>query len=351
MIAPNQDQGFDLEPLGEKPPASTSPRMLVPLFLVPLLIVAVVVGLFLGISALVGGEINAAELVQRVESGGFNDRWQAAGALADLAVRSPEELQDPALRNRIRRAFELAGNHNPELRQYLAKVMGILGDKEARPLFEQVIEEHLEARESGVALSRDPDQSGRVLIDCLVNLGRLGDPAGAELLLRLTNDEDAGIRKVVASALGDLHRNETERPAPTLAALRQLHEDPDAWVRMNAALSLAKLGQTDGVPTLEFMLNRSNLAQHGLSFPDNGEMTVGNHDPAYWPILYALVSLKHLGESSATVRESGPLLASLRQVADQDPNGELRSIAAELLESFESPTANNDAPGGELRDS
>src|SRR5262249_26994547 len=120
---------LDLEPLGSpQGPGSTSPRMLVPLFLVPLLIVALIVAVFLAVGALVGREEPTADLIGRVETGGVNERWQAAAKLTDLATRQPAKLQDPAMRSRIRRAFEVYGPQEPRLRIYFAELWAAIGD-------------------------------------------------------------------------------------------------------------------------------------------------------------------------------------------------------------------------------
>src|SRR5688572_22982745 len=120
---------LELENLGpEQAPGTTSPRMLVPLFLVPLLIVGVIVVIFLGVGSLVGAEKSVEQWIAEVESGGVNERWQAAANLSDLAMKHPEQLSTPELRHRLRNLFTVAGPEDTRLRQWIAELWTLLDD-------------------------------------------------------------------------------------------------------------------------------------------------------------------------------------------------------------------------------
>lgn len=333
----NGQEGLDLEPLGQKPTESTSPRMLVPLFVVPLLIVVVIVAVFLTFNVLVGGEATAEQLVSRIESGGVNDRWQAANALADMVVRHPEEVDQPELVDRIRRSFEQSGPRGTKMRRYLVEVLGQLDDRACVPLVHTALRNSLEAEKSGAITDENLiTDLGAEIIHYVRVLGRLGDETVLETLRSLRQHPDKAYRLTVAAALGDFYYGHIQRgeplPAIGLEDLKELHQDEDPWVRFNAALSLAKVGQADGISTLEFMLDRANLRRNGLQYPDSGAYTVNHHDPAVEPISYALAAIRSLASQHPDLLGGeGPLLVALRRLSEEDPSDLLRQRARDVL--------------------
>jgi HEAT repeat protein len=127
----------------------------------------------------------------------------------------------------------------PEVKQYLALVLGRTKDPQAAPLLSAAL--------------KDPDDKTRIY--CLWALGSLGDRSAEGALAQALADPDPGIRKTAAFALGQLHD-------PAVAPqLRPRLEDAVADVRWNAALSLARLDDRSAVPVLETMVDRRLLAQ------------------------------------------------------------------------------------------
>lgn len=139
----------------------------------------------------------------------------------------------------VRRLFREAPD--PEMRQYLALVLGRSGDRAATPLLVETLEA--------------PDSDATVRIYSIWALGALADPAARGPLETALADSDPGIRKTAAYALGEI---EDRAAVPKLLPLL---DDAAADVRWNAALSLARLGSDAGVPVLETMLDRRLLGQ------------------------------------------------------------------------------------------
>ena len=330
---------LDLEPLGEEP-ASTSPRMLVPLFLVPLLIVVVVVGIFLGFNSLVGRRDSVEDLVARIEGGGVNDRWQAAADLAGQVLRDPAVLDNVDLKERIRRVFaQSRDQRGSQLRRFLAEVMGQVEDREAVPLLRDALTQAIDVEQSGALTGDATEEIGAEIIHYSRALGRLADLSATEALLSLVEHPDKGFRMVTASALGSLYYPTVSAggttPETVTAALTKLHQDDESWVRMNSALALAKLGDEAGLPTLELMLDREYLKQQSLQFPDSGDHTVSNYDPALESMVYALVSIAAIasgsGDPIAFAERQRPLVTALEKVAADDPSDVVRERASEVL--------------------
>lgn len=328
--------GLELENLGSAPgPGSTSPKMLVPLFVVPLLIVAVIVGVFLGIGALVGTEKKLDDRLTEVESGGVNERWQAAAHLTQIAVEHPEQFADAHVRDRLRRMFESAGPQDSRLRQWITELWWRIGDEAATPLMVEGI------ANTKAALDAPGGRSGPVfelaskeLITYLRSLGKLEAAAAEPAVLSVANDPDWGVRVAVTEALGGIGRKAIRsggKPSDAvIAALTKLHEDDNPWVRMSAALFLAKCRHGEGLTTLEAMLDREWLARQGLHFPDDGRYSVNDFDPAPEKMIYALLAIGELVDAGVVEHGGdGPLRDAVAKAA-KDANGDVKRHAVEL---------------------
>ncbi len=328
---------LEVEPLGSPGGGTTGPRMLVPLFVVPLLIVVVIVAIFLVIGRVVNHEKTTADLINEVQSGCVNERWQAAAHLSDIAVREPEKLADPQIRALLRGVFQNAGPEDTRLRRYLAELWGRIGDAESGPIVVDAVarlEEML--KQPG---GRDGELGEKVtgeLIFYVTCLGSLAtDPAEA-VLIACASDPDAGVRQACASALGEYGRKRRQAGKPASAAvldaLTKLHGDSEPWVRMNAALGLAKVDSAAGLATLEVMLDRGWLKERKLRFPDDGHYTVGQDDPAAVVITSALLALDHLVDAGAIPKTGpAPALRSALEVAARDVHPAIQERAKGLL--------------------
>jgi len=331
---PPSDPGF--EPLGQPTSAgTTSPRMLVPLFLVPLLIVALIVGVFLGVGALIGTEKTVAQWIAEVETGGVNERWQAAANLSDIALKDRARLSDPATLERLRQLFRLAGPDDTRLRKWVADLWATLGDSEAAPLCHEGIEQAVSVLNArGGRSSAEAGPALEELIQYVRALGSVGNSTSITVLVSLVGEVDDGVRTSLCEALGGIGRREAKSngsvsPALTDALLR-LHGDDAVWVRINAALALAKCGRGEGLPTLETMLDRDWLRQQKLSFPDDGKYSVNSFDPAAAPIASALLAIDALHAAQLVAAGASPVRDAV-QKATLDPNPALQERAKALL--------------------
>src|SRR2546425_8342087 len=81
----------------------------------------------------------------------------------------------------------------------------------------------------------------------------MGARRAAPALLPILESDEAGLRKVTASALGAMEAPEAGAP------LRGLLNDPVEEVAWNAALALARLRDRAGLPLLVRMLDRAYL--------------------------------------------------------------------------------------------
>jgi HEAT repeat protein len=223
-------------------------RSFLGLFVVPLLVVLLCVAIFIGFGWIAYDRQSTRDYLNDLESGWKPRRVQAAYELSKILVSDPRALdKEPGARAQVRRLFQEADD--PEMRRYLALVLGRTGDRESLPLLVQALD----------------DADDRTRIYALWALGILGDARAREPLGKALSDEDPGIRKTAAYALGEL------RDPAAVPLLRPRLDDAVTDVRWNAALSLARLGSDAGVHVLETMLDRRLLAQVPDITPDQQE--------------------------------------------------------------------------------
>ena len=217
---------------------SSALRSFLGLFVVPLLVIVLCVAVFIGFGWIAYDRQTTRDYVNDLQSWWKPRRVQAAYELSKILVSDPKALdEEPGAKSEVRRLFR--ETREPELRQYLALVLGRTRDREAVPLL--------------LAALQDPDDKTRIYT--LWSLGELGDPRSRGALEKALTDPDPGLRKTAAFALGEMG----DRAA--VPALTGALDDAAADVRWNAALSLAHLGSGAGVPVLETMVDRRLLSQ------------------------------------------------------------------------------------------
>jgi HEAT repeat protein len=213
-------------------------RSFLGLFVVPLLVIILCVAVFIGFGWIAYDRQTTTDYLNDLQSWWKPRRVQAAYELSKILVADPRALdEEPGARREVRRLFQ--ETREPEMRQYLALVLGRTHDREALPLLEKALD--------------DPDDKTRIYT--LWALGTLGDPRARGALEAALADPDPGLRKTAAFALGELG----DRAA--VPRLAEALDDAVADVRWNAALALARLGSGAGLPVLETMVDRRLLAQ------------------------------------------------------------------------------------------
>ena len=272
----------------EEPGRSSALRSFLGLFVVPLLVILLCVAVFIGFGWIAYDRQTTSDYLNDLESWYAPRRVQAAYELSKILVADPAALdKEPGARARVRDLFQRA--EQPEMRQYLALVLGRTHDPEALPLLVRALD--------------DPDDKTRIYI--LWALGTLGDKRGRAPLEKALTDPDPGIRKIAAFALGEIG----DRTA--IPALTDRLDDAAADVRWNAALSLARLGSDAGVPVLETMIDRGLLAQvPGITREQQEDAMIS-----------AIQALARVG---------GPEhRATFARIAEQDPSFKVRQAAIE----------------------
>ncbi len=309
---------------GGLPEAGQSPyrNLLVPLVVVPALIVMVLVLVFVLFGAIAGEESTPAENIERLLDGGANEREQAAFNLvrqvnedwqARAAGGQSEWSLDASFLPRIRSAWEQSRRieepGDVPIPLALTIILAHMGDPEGVAALAEMT--RLEA-------SVDPD--GVYKSYACFALGAVGDRLAtperliaARALIAVLDGEDQGLRSVAVIAL------QTLPTAETTPALQGMLGADSVELRLNAALSLARLGDPSGAPVLREMVEPEPYrAEHALH-------------PAKW------ASGTRVGESRRKALEAlvelgvPPAQDELRRLAEEDDDPLVRELALRIL--------------------
>ncbi len=294
-------------------------NLLVPLVVVPALIVMVIVLVFTLFGAIAGDEATPRENLDRVLHGGANERQQAAFNLVGQVLRDWEGEEDASgafdasLLPDLRRAWDqnavFERSADVPIPLALAILMAQLGDLEGLRHLTGLTE-----------LGDTVDPEGKYRFYAAVALGTLGerlDESGREeaagALIRLLDAPDDGLRSAAAIALQTLP---TER---TNVALEGLLSAASPELRMNAALSLARLGSRAGVGVLQEMLAAETYAQERA------------RDKTKWVRERDVSESRQLALRALVSLDATPERHELEALAKSEPDLAVREIAQSLL--------------------
>ena len=292
------------EPEGRVPPLAKAPALAVQFFLIPLAVVGAIVVVYGGFRMLVTTERTPEEYLSDVQSGGRERRWPAAFELARVLSDPDIGARYPGLGTAIVQTFADAEGDDPRVRQYLALAIGRLASPPAGAIDELV------------AALDDPDPETQISV--IWALASLDDGASIEHIAAMYRSDDAGVRKMAVYALGAL---------PGEAALTTLQnglDDPTADVQWNAAVALARHGQTDGVPILRRMLDRTYVERVVTRTPT----TDASVDLVSEVIVSGLDAVATLGVSG--------LRDEIRALSEGDTSLRVREVAIRTLDALRS---------------
>src|SRR3989442_3537391 len=295
-----------------------APALAVQFFLIPLAVVAVTAAIYVGFRTLLADDRTPQEYLVELRHGGTERQWPAAYELSQL-MADPKVRADRRLAPELVKAYEEAKDGDPRVRRYLALAIGRLDP----PLPQEAI----------VALTHsleEPDKpwtpdwfsklngwsatdGSEARITAIWALGSSGDASVVPRLQPLYYSTDAGIRKMVAYALGALPGD------AQILTLRTALQDSAADVRWNAAVALARHGSHEGVSVLGQMLDRSYL-----------EQTIKRdvrQDEDQDPIADVMIS----GLRAAAALRDETLKPSVASLSQQDRSMKVRQAAMEAL--------------------
>lgn len=298
------DKLSEREPERPAGPLAAAPSLAVQFFLIPLAVVAVVVAVYGGFRMMVTDERTPEEYLLDVRAGGRERRWPAAYELSRLMDDPATEERHPALGEALVDAFVDSRGDDPRIRRYLALAIGRLRTPPAGTV------------EALAAALDDPDSE--TVISVVWALASLGDEAVVPRIVSMYQSSDAGVRKMAVYALGVLPNDGAH------TTLRAALDDPTPDVQWNAAVALARHGDSRSSRVLARMLDRDHVA--GLVTASETRV-----DPASEVMISGLRAVA--GLSSAGVGED--LRAAVAALADSDPSVKVQSAALETLDALD----------------
>jgi hypothetical protein len=252
--------GYPVEPaaLPDLPPVEPpSAGFVVQLFLIPAAVVVVVIIVWLLFGKLAGGERDAMEYVRQLRAPSAN--WRLAFELASLIQHDPKIGSDPLLLGELTDllSHELDHNDDPKVTQYVALTLGAFRTLEARTNDGKSVDPLVP-----LARALQPKFGSKIQIAAAASLakqaarmnGQLDDPRTAQALGEAATISEPEVRQTAVYALGFFGG---------ATATQQLREritsNEDRFVRYNAAVALARRGDSAAASTLREMLSTADL--------------------------------------------------------------------------------------------
>ena len=289
------------EPESPAGPLATAPSLAVQFFLIPLSVVAVVVAIYGGFRMMVTDERTPEEYLLDVRAGGRDRRWPAAYELSRLMGDPGTEERHPGLGQALVDGFVQSQGDDPRIRRYLALAIGRLGMPPPGTM--AALTEALD------------DADSETVISVVWALASLGDEAIVPRIVSMYQSPDAGVRKMAVYALGVLPDDGAH------TTLRAALGDPTPDVQWNAAVALARHGDSRSAGVLARMLDRDHVT--GLVTASETRI-----DPAGEVMISGLRAVAGLG--SGGVGED--LRSAVAALAEYDPSVKVQSAALETLD-------------------
>jgi HEAT repeat protein len=305
-----------------------SAAFLVQLFLVPGIIVAIIVCVWLAFHWLahLGNDPQAyVRTLRRANEG----RWQAALNLAN-DLRGPN---GSGLKANIKLASELGsilddevdsgrtGEQSETLRLYLCRALGEFTVPEAAPALVRRVNEN------------DDDPTTQAAIEALAVLATNLQNASRSLenkddvvaaVLATSTSTNSRVRDACGFTLGVLGGEKS------IEGLYRLMGDPSADVRSNAALGLARLGQTDAYETLSEMLSLEDIQLDETVLDDKTQ------SERYKRALVVVNALRGVTMLIDTTKQAPPTgVIKVIEGLQQDPVAEIRSSASAVIKKID----------------
>ncbi len=305
-----------------------SAAFLVQLFLVPGIIVAIIVCVWLAFHWLahLGNDPQAyVRTLRRANEG----RWQAALNLAN-DLRGPN---GSGLKADIKLASELGsilddeidsgrtGEQSETLRLYLCRALGEFAVPEAAPALVRRVNENDDDPTTQAAI-----EALAVLATNLQNVSRSfenKDDVVAAVLATSTST-NSRVRDACGFTLGVLGGEKS------IEGLFRLMGDPSTDVRSNAALGLARLGQTDAYETLSEMLSLEDIHLDEKVLDDKTQ------SERYKRALVVVNALRGVTMLVDKTKQSPPTsIIKVIRGLQQDPVAEIRSSASAVIKKID----------------
>ena len=237
---------------------------------------------------------DASELLNQVKIGSASKRWQSAFELSKV-FNSPEKIpSDPSFKNQMVSAYNHSIHDDPLVRAYLALAMGVTRD---------------EFYSDALSIGLD-DENRESRLAAVQAIGLVGTktalPKLQEILEKSQFTDERLATTISMGMIGDKN---------SIPLLQKLLEDEEPNIQWDAAIALAKMGDTSGAFIIANLLDRDYLD----AFPEVDEAEKNQ------AIMVAI-------EIASMIKAKG-LQPKLVTLAESDGNLKIRNAAMQTLES------------------
>ena len=237
---------------------------------------------------------DASELLNQVKIGSASKRWQSAFELSKV-FNIPEKIPtDPSFKNQMVSAYNHSLHDDPLVRAYLALAMGVTRDEFYSDAL--LIGLNDENRESRLAAVQAIGMVG----------AKTALPKLQEILEKSQFTDERLATTISMGMIGDKN---------SIPLLQTLLEDEEPNIQWDAAIALAKMGDTSGAFIIANLLDRDYLN----AFPEVDEAEKNQ------AIMVAI-------EIASMIKAKG-LEPKLVTLAESDGNLKIRNAAMQTLES------------------
>ena len=263
-------------------------------FLIPLMVTIIGVLFFMVVRFVTFESGNPQEYLTQIKIGSASKRWQSAYELSKILSDPDKVPLDGQFKNSMMSAFEESLHDDPKVRMYLALAMGRTGDDAY----------------GASLLTALNDKKPEIITAAIQALGLIQySPAVAQLSVMATSSEFQPVRLASVISLGQIGDNSS------LPLLKKLLDDEEANIRWDAAIALAKMGDSSGSIIINSLLNRAYY--NNFKEIDSWETEKA--------ILVAIQVSSQLGSEQFKL--------NLLTLAKEDPNMEIRNAALKTLEN------------------
>ena len=234
-------------------------------FLIPFMI-AIFGAVFFLLFRFITFETNdASELLNQIKIGSASKRWQSAYELSKV-FNNPDHIpNDLSFKNQMISAYNHSKHDDPLVRSYLAIAMGVTRDN----FYADVLTDGL----------KDDDRESRLA--AIQAVGMVGAKIAIPKLKSLLKESQYSDERLAITISTGYIGDESSIPF-----LRELLYDEEPNIRWDAAVGLAKMGDTSSVFIIENLLDRNYLS----SFP---ELSPSEIDQVISTAIYVTSILKH----------------------------------------------------------
>jgi len=216
-------------------------------FLIPFMIAVFGAIFFLLFKFITFETDDASELLNQVKIGSASKRWQSAFELSKVFNTTKKIPTNPSFKNQMVSAYNHSIHDDPLVRAYLALAMGVTRDKFY----------------SDALLTGLDDDNRESRLAAIQAVGMIGAKTATAHLQELASKADYPDERLAATiSLGMVGDSKS------IPLLQKLLDDEEPNIRWDAAIALAKMGDTSGAYIIANLLDRNYLN----AFPEVDEV-------------------------------------------------------------------------------